>query len=523
MTLLERYKRIINVKYIAAIIITAYIVINIIYLTRFPFVHSDESWLSGLSRNIMDNQNFSVTEAFFDLYERHPHAIKIIFHSMQITFLSIFGYGIFTFRLLSFVFGLLTLYYFYKLCRHVLKDNTCSYAAVLLLGIDVQFVYASHFARQEIVLLFVLIFSLYFVIENIEVHSIKHDIILAGVIGLSIGLHPNSFIISIPFGLIYLYHIFITRKLKLINILLYVGVVALFALGFVALSIHFNPNFFYDYSRYGNEFEVFNPLTSKVKEVKDFYLKLYYGVSGTYYTPNIKLEFFLFATGLLFSIFSCLRDSDRLRQEKLISILLSLIGINAGIILIGRYNQTSIIFAFPLFYLLVVYMMITIKFTYKRITILVLAIILSVNTALNVIPFTEDNYRNYSGEVSKVVKSDDTVLANLNLEYYFENGRLYDYRNLAFLKDNGISFKDYILRNKIAYIIYPEEMDLIYKLRPTWNGIYGNLFYYDEMQVFLSNSCELIHEFTNGTYGIRIARYINTKDWKIRIYKVKKL
>jgi len=47
-------------------------------------------------------------------------------------------------------------------------------------------------------------------------------------------------------------------------------------------------------------------------------------------------------------------------------------------------------------------------------------------------------------------------------------------------------------------------MDFIYNSRPIWNGIYGNLYYYyDDMQNFLEDKCELVHEFKNGSYGVR--------------------
>ena len=37
-----------------------------VFLTRYPLVHSDESWLGGLTRNMMAQGSMSVTEPFFD-------------------------------------------------------------------------------------------------------------------------------------------------------------------------------------------------------------------------------------------------------------------------------------------------------------------------------------------------------------------------------------------------------------------------------------------------------------------------
>ena len=515
-----KYKKLILMLMLMLILLTVYIIINIIYLTKFPFVHSDESWLSGLSRNIAEKADFSVTETFFNLKIRNPHAIKIIFHSMQILMIKLSGYSIFSVRLLSLIFGILALYYQYKLSRLVFVPKKAALISVILLGVDVQFIYASHFARQEIMLLFVLVFALYYFFKNIDKHNAVSDVILASVLGLGIGLHPNSFIISLPFGAIYIYHIFVTKKIRPLNLLYFILTLALFAALFVSLSFYFDPDFISNYAKYGNEFEILSPLSSKFLEIKDFYLKLYYSVSGTYYTPDIRFQFFLFGGALLFSILKLYKNKGRLKESKIPEIIISIVCLNAGIIFIGRYNQTSIAFQFPLFYILVCYAIENIKRPYKNFAVSCLVLIVCCSTVYNVLPYLNNDYSNYLFEISKAVNKNDAVLANLNTEYYFDNGRLYDYRNLAFLKDSNMSFKDYIQKYKIQYIIYPEEMDLIYSQRPKWNGIYGNLLYYDEMKQFFINNCELVHEFENKTYGIRIARYINTKDWNVKIYKV---
>ncbi len=499
-----------------------YFIINLMVLTRFPFVHSDEPWLSGLSRNIADNGSYSVTETFFDLFDRNPHAIKIFFHTIQIIFIKIFGYKIFSIRLASLIFAMLTLYFFYKLCKTIFQSERMAFTASLLLSLDVQYIYASHFARQEIIILFVFIFALYFFYKTSNSHEIKHDIILGVVIGLSIGIHPNSFIISLPFMLIYLYHILFTKKLKIINIMVYGLTLSAMASCFVALSLYLDPHFFYNYSKYGEQFGVFHPVSSKLTPIKEFYFNLYHQLySGTYYLPNIKFQFFLFGFAWLAALFKLIIKKDQYMKDKYIPILLSIIAINMGTILIGRYNQTSIVFQFPLFYILVINLIIDLKNVYRQAIIAILSLILISNTLYNALPYLDNNYNHYLNQISQVVQQDDTVLANLNCEFYFNNGTLHDYRNLAFLKEKGISFEEYIHKYQIQYIIYPVEMDLIYRASPRRNGLYGNVsYYYNDMQHFFHNHCELIKEFNNKTYGITIAKYINKKDWNIKIYKV---
>lgn len=513
--------RLFSKKHILYILIALYIAVSLATLTRFPFVHSDEAWLSGLSRNIMEKGDYSVTETFFDLMERNPHAIKIIFHSIQIVFIKLMGYKIFTFRFISFCFGLMTLYYTYKLGTLVFGSTRSALLAVLLLAVDVQFICASHFARQEIIILFLLVLGLWYKFKHSEAPSIRNDIILGIIIGLAIGIHPNSFIISLPFGLIYIYEIFLLKQRKFGSLAAYAATVACFAVFFVSLSLYFDPDFITNYSNYGNSFDVFDPITSKLGEVKYFYLKLFYRVSGTYYTPGIRFQFFLFGTALLISLYKLFRSDDTPLLKRNITVTaLAIAAVNAGIIIIGRFNQTSIVFLFPLFYILVAYAMEGLASKYRYAITAILLVTLIAFTFSNYTEYRDNSYDGYLEEISRAIEPGDRTLGNLNSDYYFDNGKLLDYRNLTFLKDNHMSFGKYINDNNIKYIIYSEELDLIHELRPKWDGIYGPTDYYDEMKAFLNTNCTLEHEFTDSFYGIRIVRYMGIKDWKIRIYRV---
>lgn len=517
------YKQIVNKKKYLYLILFVYFIVNLFFLTSFPFVHSDESWLSGLSRNIMENKDYSVTETFFDLYERHPHAIKSIFHTIQILFIKFIGYNIFSVRLISLIFSVLSLFYFYKLCYLIFKSYDLSLIAVFFLLLDVQYVYASHFARQEIILVFILIFALYFLFKHLDSFNTKHNIVIGAIIGLSIGIHPNSFIISLPITLLYLYNIFITKKIKTKDFFLYGLVLTILAALFVLFSLCLDSNFFYNYSKYGEQFGVFYSTSSKISQLRNFYLKLFYGVSGTYYTPNIKFQLYLFFIVLIISVIKLFIAKEKNLKENIVSIILAIIAINIGTIVIGRYNQTSVVFIFPLFYILVTYMLYKLKHNYKILIAITINLILLYSTVYSVMPYMHNDYNNYLNKISKVVSKDDKVLANLNCEFYFDNDKLLDYRNLTFLKDHNITFEEYIYANNIKYIIYPEEMNLIYQTRPVWNGLYGNTYYYyNEMKHFMENKCTLIYEFNDRTYGIRIARYVNKKNWNVKIYQVLK-
>ncbi|MFO7850737.1 MAG: 4-amino-4-deoxy-L-arabinose transferase, partial [Spirochaetia bacterium] len=66
-------------------------------------------------------------------------------------------------------------------------------------------------------------------------------------------------------------------------------------------------------------------------------------------------------------------------------------------------------------------------------------------------------------------------------------------------------------------------MDLIYRRRPVWNILYGNVAgYYEEMKEYLEEECTAAGSFSAPTYGMRITRYSGTRPWKVTVYRVKR-
>ena len=105
-------------KPIAYSLIGLFFILNLISLTNFPLVHSDEIWLKGLSLEVWHQKNFGVTEPFFDLYPRVQHPFRWIFNLLQLSFMGLFGNSVFSVRLLSLVASTLSLLIFFKILRH---------------------------------------------------------------------------------------------------------------------------------------------------------------------------------------------------------------------------------------------------------------------------------------------------------------------------------------------------------------------------------------------------------------------
>lgn len=493
------------------IYLAVYITVSLLFLVRYPMMHSDESWLSGLSRAMMQ-RGLNTTEPFFDLFPAYPNAISVLFNLIQMAFIAVFGYNLFSVRLISLIFGAATLIVFHALMLHLTGSAKKSLAATAVLSLDVQFIAASHLARQDIIIAFGAVTVLYYIIRYSESWCARRDFALGIVLGLMAGLHPNSLMVAACAGSLYLYYICLGR-IKLRNLLILVLVTACFAGIYVGASFLMDKDFLRHYLAYGSTLGVGGSITAKLSALPDYFLKLFYGVSGTYTIPPIRFQLILFGTAVVISAVYSVFKRDMLR------FLLPVFAVLAAVVVIGRYSQPAVVVFFPLCWLLVFVLLDRLPTKTNDFAAVLLGAALLVQSAAAVRPYLNDDYGAYLTRIEADVPRDSKVLANLNAEYAFDCGMLLDYRNLQYL--GGLSFEEYIKRNHIGYIIYPEEMDYIYEHRPVWNILYGNLYpYFEDMKAFLSSSCTLTDEF-KSPYAMRITGLSSIKNWGVSVYKVK--
>ncbi|KSV59020.1 phospholipid carrier-dependent glycosyltransferase [Acetivibrio ethanolgignens] len=499
--------------------ILAYGFFSSAFLTQFPFVHSDESWLAGLSRDMLTEKSLSVTEHFFDARPRYPHAIKSLFHLLQMGFIRIFGYSIESVRLLSLAAGIVFLIIFYFLIKRITKREKLALAVTVLFSLDVEFIYASHFARQEILLGVAFIAGLFLLLGQREPGVMK--VVLTAVItGISIGIHPNSFLLACSFGAI-LFYLFLQIKKDILPLVTYIGVTGAFAAVFVLISYSFDSQFLKHYFQNGAmEFDVDASLAAKVSELRGFFERLFTGQSGTYYVTELRFSLLLFAFLMVFMGIYALVMKRRL-PGALISGTMGLLG---GMIFIGRYNQTSVFFFFPFGYLLLALFLAEQEEKGKR---FIYALILAVTVLISIEQIrpwlSKGSHAAYLEQIEELVPKDSTVIANLNTEFYFSQGCLRDYRNLPYVwREKGI--EAYIKENGIEYILYSTELDYLHEHRPYFNVIYGDIRFVPELKRLCEEKGELIGEFTDTVYGSRVIGVMGQEKYShVLVYKLKEL
>lgn len=517
------------------IYLSLYGVVSYLFLADFPLVHSDEPWLGGMANAYLNNKSLFVTESFFDLMPRTVHTIKSLYHIIQIPFITVFGYSITSLRLPSLLAGLLALYVFYILIYKLFKLTYLSLILTVLLSLNLQFIYASHFARQEMLLLMVLLLAYQCYISYPKKHYLPGIII-----GIAIALHPNAFIIASMFGLVLLKDT-ILGKNKFKNLFLYILILLSFVLVHLGFTLMANPDFFSQYFAYGQTLNVDASPLNRLQNFRDFYLKLYYQISGTYYIPPLVTFFKLYIASLVLSILIYLtkfmgktfynKEKNRLNLT-FADPLLMVLAFNISVFIIGRYNTTSILFLIFPFYLLLGHLLIYFMEIYKQYNsieskIPFLSIFLSFAFIAGFLSFTSLNheitkiagqdYDWYLNQIRASIQEDSVILGNLSSGFAFNNKSFYDIRNLHYLDD--LTLDEYIKSRQINTVIYYEEYDYIER-NPQWSILYGDSFKPSELKDFLNKKATLTHTFTDMFYGSRIIKYMGDYPWKVYIYTI---
>lgn len=531
----------------ALVFILIHSLISFLFLEAFPYVHSDESWLAGLTRAMMEEGSIGVTEPFFDLVPRYPHSIKTLFHLLQMAAVSLFGYRIFSLRLVSLGAGAAALWFTYLaggrfLCRSggfqspdvLWESRKKGFLVMAVFSMDIQFLYASHFARQEILLSLIQWICLWNLFAPEGFYNEKRGVILGILTGISIGFHPNSFVLGVMNGCCFLgaalFPRFLegkgergTSKPSWRPLLLYIAVTGGFALVFVGMSFMMDPGFPGHYVAYGKrEFGIDASWWERIAGFFGFLKRLYERNSGTYYLPDIRPQFFLFGLcGSLAAAVSVVMKKEMPEAACHIRILLTgAAGVICGIICIGRYNQTSILFVFPFGYLAAAMVLELYEGKVQGgMWAVLFASVLSL-TAVQVVPeLKKTDYAHYGRQIRELVPEGAKVLGNLNAEFFMGYDCLRDYRNLPYAME-GEGLSGYLERNEIEYIIYHEELDYLWEHRPYYNVIYGNVMFVQELKNYCLNCCEEVGSFQNSRYGIRVAGILGQEEYaEVTVYR----
>lgn len=371
-----------------ALAIGAYIVAHIATLSWFPFVHSDEAWLASLTRTMLVEQNLAATEDFFALTQRYPHAVKTLFHILQAPFVAV-SFSSVSVRVLSLVAGLVSLWFLYRIAERLGGARSFGVAAVLPLAMDIQFIYTSHFARQEILLLAWMLGAIWAVLAlGSRLRAVAAGVVPGVIVASAIFLHPNSFIIALAVAPWVIAGPWIAApsmgaalrqepdkprdrwRAPMIRLAAYAAVLALGALLAIGASYAMDAQFVHHYREFGDAVGVSDSPLRRFFRLRDFFEKLWFQRAGTYYLPPIRVQLVLLA-GLTPIAAAAALLSRRSRNHGVTAAgavaqgagarlhrtaataAASILAVVAGLYTIGKYSPPSAVFLMPWLYLMV--------------------------------------------------------------------------------------------------------------------------------------------------------------------------
>ena len=533
---IQKIRKFSKYDWIALCLITTFFCVNLVTLMAFPTVHSDELWLKGIATEMLNQGRFDITEPFYDLYPRVIHPFRWLYNSILIIILKFNGPSVASVRIVALIFGTLCLPLVYKIARKHFANPLYGLAATLLMCIDIQFVYSSHFGRQETFILFLLLLGYWLLLKDDGKHLVPK---LSIIILLGMGVHPNSFILGVCFAGLLLFK-WLMRDAPFSKLLKLIGITSIGTSLYVLIGYLMNPDFLKGYLNYGKSLGVDSEAINRFEGFYWYWYKLFNQIGGTYDLFDIKLTLILLGLLSLIWLPFLLYALAKVRRNRISASaffpLVTVIGIALSLLLIGRYNQTAIVFFVPFIILLSLQSLHMLLSTYERlnnnkspITLPVLLTILAMLWGSNLWHNlnTYDQNRFYSksydamlGEISKYVPEDSVVLGNLNIIEPFDPNRFYDIRNLGYLDQSANAFQNYVQSRGIQYIILHEEMDYIARTSPKWDFLYVNIDYYDNMQAYLKTHTKPIYAFDNPLYAMRLSRFSGTYPWQTVIYKV---
>ncbi len=525
-----------------------YLILHLWSLSWFPFVHSDEAWLASLSRTMFLEGRVDATEEFFRLTPRHPHALKTLFHLVQAPFV-LLSWSVVAARIPSLLAGLATVGLLAVAVRRMTGSRVVAGAVAAGLALDVQFFYASHFARQEVFVLLALTGALWAVVRGSEaagtgenVHPARSAAIAGGIIGLTIFVHPNAFIAALAISPWVAMRGGRSGWLRALGI--YGAILVAGAALAVGASFLMDPNFGTNYLAFGGSVGVTAGLPERIARLGEYFIKLARGYAGTYYLAPVAPQLWALAAVTAASIAVSLISRYRGRTEAVAPAGLSALFTLLAIFIIGKYSPPIVVFFFPWLYLQMGLLLDRCRRYLPRFAIVLLLLIPIASGAQFVRELSQwypGSYDRYLARIRAAIPEGDVALANLNAAFAFEPGDLRVWRDLGSLParpegaapspEAGTSPNDPLLergvgqflrQESVKWVVLPvEELEIIYRSRPVWNDVYGNPHrFYPDLQEILTRYGTRTDRFEAPRYAMRLVPYIEDGPHHVEIYRL---
>lgn len=188
-----------NQKLLMISIVFLYILSHTILLTEYPTVSNDEPWNSASTYSHIKEGVFK-NPYFLRLgyARRHDKSFEIFFVNKYALYpvYYFFGTGLVQGRLCMVFFGLITLFYTYKLARHLYDINIAIFAT-LLLTLDSLFIYTTRTNRFEPLGTAFAVSSIYYYLLAHDTNRMSYSLMAGLLCGITVFNHPVGIFLPI--------------------------------------------------------------------------------------------------------------------------------------------------------------------------------------------------------------------------------------------------------------------------------------------------------------------------------------
>ncbi len=419
----------------------------IVTIPNFPMIFIDEPWFGEVSYNLALNGLTSNTSfPYSQNYESYYGNPFVILGSI---FIRLFGFNIFSLRLVSYFFFVGACIFLYLLLRRSF-NRTIALSIAVLFSMHPFLINTSRLFRPEMIIIFFIILGifLFFTFKDNGICFI-HSALLGLIFSLPFTCHiPGLF--SIIIGLV----IYIQYKKEIPD---FYRQLLCFTAGTLPILLIMFLNFSQNLSSYielGEKQGTFLLSASKIPAY------IMYLLSGFGFWPiNIYSALFL-----LILVISIVSYKKMLPEQKSIwnSLFISLLVITVFLFFLSHYTRLYLVYYFvfslpliiaPLYYA-------DRKGIFLIATTIVLLIIFGYQDAKWVNYTKNADYSTFSKIIKESIPPNSNVLGTINYRLSFDsNYHYFAVEDLIKFMKNGGSFNKYIEQNKIDYIIYNYAWD----------------------------------------------------------------
>ncbi|MBA7495004.1 hypothetical protein ES702_05583 [subsurface metagenome] len=500
-------------------------------------VHLDEPWLSDAALQFLKNGRFGFS-IFGDLYGLDKDVgfgnIHLFAEAMMF---KLFGFGLYQARLVSFLSGLLLIWFTYLLGKKLYDRKTGIMSAVLF-SLSGMFVDVSHFARQEMMLALFMAVSLYLYLLAREKRSKILYFITGLLLALSLDVHPNGVAMIVFIGVLFLWEykskVFKEKSFWFILCGLFLGVIYFF--GVHRLFLYQWNTEYRSWHRSQAPILVimnFGEFLRRILVRNNIYLPYF---TGGQFHHKIVISLFI-----LFAIASAIYR--RREADKILLLISGVFGIFYFLIFANPLISYWI-YLYPFFYILISasifslikdYQIGTLKWrtskkrVYIGLAMLMVILLLGAGRyvkwtykAFSGSPDARDSYYYYSylDKLKVHIPENAVVLGNIVwfygfyrqpyiAIYYFE--WVLEEKNEKIRKKHGADFAEAVEKRKIDYIIIDDD----FRARMSrGSGIPPDQFF-----PFLRNKCELVATVMDGYH---VGGFTPDELHRTEIYRVKR-